>query len=328
MIKLLIVDDQQDMRELLRDFFKERGYEVSVAGDGQEALAKVEEIKPHLVFLDIGMPGLSGLEVLPLIKKKEPVTKVIMITSFDDPHIVEQAKSLGASDYITKPVSFEYLHTTVLNKVYAQLFEELLKAYDKLNKQTIQMVMAFNKTVDARDPYTAQHSEEVCEIGELIAKELNIPIAQDLLFGLQLHDIGKIGVPDPTLFKPDKLTDEEFEEIKQHPMIGFEIVGVLDGFKKVAEIIYCHQECYDGKGYPRGLKGEAIPFEARIIAVADAYHAMTSDRPYRKALPIQDVVSRLLKGRGTQFDPLIVDALIRVLAAKGKIGEGEVKNAN
>ncbi|MCM8795480.1 MAG: response regulator [Candidatus Omnitrophica bacterium] len=315
MIKLLVVDDQKDMRELLKDFFKQRGYEVFLAGDGNEALAKVEEIKPHLVFLDIGMPGLSGLEVLPMIKQKYPVTKVIMITAFDDAQKMEQAKSLGASDYITKPFSFEYLHTTVLNKVYAQLFEEIIKAYERLNQQTIQMVMAFNKAVDARDPYTARHSEEVCEIGKRIAEGLKIPITQDLIFSLQLHDIGKIGIPDSILLKPDKLTDEELEIIKQHPRIGFEIVGVLDGFKYVAEIIYCHQECFDGRGYPRGLKGEEIPFEARIIAVADTYHAMTSDRPYRKALPLQEAIARLKKEKGTQFDPLVVEALIRVLSS-------------
>lgn len=331
MIKLLVVDDQQDMRELLKSFFIERGYEVFLAVDGNEALQKIEEIRPHLVFLDIGLPGMSGLDVLPLIKQKEPFAKVIMITAFDDAAKVEQARKLGASDYITKPFSFEYLHTTVLGKVYAQLFEdlrkehqELFQAHDKLNKQTVQLVIAFNKAVDARDPYTAQHSEEVCEIGKLIAEELKIPLTQDLLFALQLHDIGKIGVPDPTLLKPGKLTDEEFEKIKQHPRIGSEIVGVLDGFKKVAEIIYTHQEHYDGNGYPRGLKKDEIPLEARVIAVADAYHAMTSDRLYRKALSMQETLSQLLKESGGQFDPLVADALIRVLIAKGKITEEEV----
>lgn len=326
MIKLLVVDDERDIRELIGKFFEERGYDVSLAADANEALEKVKETHPHLVFLDIRMPGMSGLEVLPLIKEKEPIIKVIMITAFNDPQIIEQAKKLGASDYITKPFSFDYLQTTVLGKVYAQLFEDLRKeheelreAYDKLNKQTTQMVIAFNKTVDARDPYTAQHSEEVCEIGRLIAEEMKIPISQDLLFGLQLHDIGKIGVPDLTLLKPDKLTDEEFEKIKQHPRIGFEIVGVLDGFKRVAEIIYCHQERYDGKGYPRGLKGEEIPIEARIIAVADSYHAMSSKRLYHEPVSTKEAVEELLKNKGTQFDPLVADALIRVLMAKGKI---------
>lgn len=320
MIKLLIVDDEADMRVFLGDFFEKRGYAVFLAGDGNEALAKVKEIKPHLVFLDIGLPGISGLEVLPLIKQKEPVTKVIMVTAFDDPVKMEQARKLGASDYIIKPFSFDYLHTTVLGKVYAQLFEDLRQeheelrlAHAKLNKQTIQMVMAFNKAVDARDPYTARHSEEVCEIGKLIAVELKIPLSQDLLFSLQLHDIGKIGIPDPTLLKPTKLTKEEFIQMQEHPRIGSEIVGVLDDFKKVAEIIYAHQEHYDGTGYPRGLKGEEIPQEARIISVADSYHAMVSKRSYHDPLLVKEVVAELIKNKGTQFDSVIVDALVKVL---------------
>jgi len=215
----------------------------------------------------------------------------------------------------------------------AAIIEELHgKARDKtkllreMKDRAIQMAFAFNKAIDAHDPYTSYHSREIKEIGEWIADEMGIEMTEDLKFGLQLHDIGKIGVPDAILHKPSKLTDEELKVMRGHPAHGYNILKQIGLFKNVAEITYSHQERYDGTGYPRGLKGEEIPMPARIIAVADAYHAMTSDKPYRDKIPAQDVIRELLRGRGTQFDPNVIDALVRKLVKIRSISKKQLKH--
>lgn len=200
---------------------------------------------------------------------------------------------------------------------------ELKKLREKEKENYFQMILALARTVDEKDAYTRGHLDEVARYGVIVAEELinlaNITIdMEELKTSLLLHDIGKIGVPDALLHKTGKLTPEEFEIMKQHSEIGARIIEPIEKLKKVGKIIKHHQERYDGTGYPDGLKGEDIPLEARIVSVVDAYHAMISDRPYRKAMPEEAALSELKSNKGTQFDPKVVEAFIKAYE-KGKI---------
>lgn len=328
MIKLLIVDDEPQVGNSLKDFFEEKKYEVHLAYDAEDALRQAKTTNPHLVFLDIGLPGLSGLEILPRIKGIEPTTRVIMITGLDDPQKMKEAFQKGASDYITKPFNVDYLQTVVLGKVYAQLFEdlrkeheELLRAYERLFQMSLGTIQSLAKALEEKDPYTRGHSERVTQYALEIAQELGLGQTQiKLIFqaGL-LHDIGKIGITDGILNKPAKLTPEEWEKVKSHPEQGAEIVKLIADLKEHTAIIRHHHERWNGQGYPDGLKEENIPLLSRILALADAYDAMTSSRPYRPALSSQEAVKELVKEKGSQFDPQAVDAFISVLKKKGII---------
>lgn len=200
---------------------------------------------------------------------------------------------------------------------------ELKKLREKEKENYFQMILVLAKTVDEKDAYTRGHLDEVTRFGMIVAEEFigSSDIAmnmEELKTSLLLHDIGKIGVPDALLNKTEKLTPEEFEIMKQHPEIGSRIIEPIEKLKRVGEIIRHHHERYDGAGYPGGLKGEDIPIESRILAVVDAYHAMISDRPYRKALPERKALNELKKYKGTQFDPKIIDSFIKAYD-KGKI---------
>lgn len=321
MIKLLVVDDEPSVSSALKDFFAEEKYEVSLAADGETALNQIEKNKPHLVFLDIGLPGLSGLEVLPKIKEIDSTIRVIMITASDDPQKIKEAFQKGAADYIIKPFNLEYLQTVVLGKVYAQLFEDLRKEHQELLKAYEEIIYALAKTLEEKDAYTRGHSERVTGYAVEIAQELNLtpPQIETLSQAGHLHDIGKIGIKDGILNKPTKLTQEEWEQVKKHPVTGSEILEILGNLKEHALIARYHHERWNGAGYPSGLSKTDIPLLARILAVADAYDAMTSERPYRKPMEPQEAAKELIAAKGTQFDPKIVDAFVEALKKKGII---------
>jgi HD-GYP domain-containing protein (c-di-GMP phosphodiesterase class II) len=205
----------------------------------------------------------------------------------------------------------------------SQNIAELQRLKEREKENYFQMIVALARTVDEKDSYTRGHLDEVADYGMVVAEELvkltNVEINMDeLKVSLLLHDIGKIGIPDALLNKNSSLTYEEFEIMKQHPEIGARIIEPIEKLKNISRIIRHHQEKYDGSGYPDGLKGEAILIEARIIAVVDAYHAMISDRSYRKALPEEVALNELKINKGTQFDPNVVDAFFKAYE-KGKI---------
>jgi len=285
-----------------RDFKAEGPMQIAVLNKGSRVASLVsrlkrelESLKAELVVASFYKRKLYGLLILG--KKK---------SGFYTPEDLDILSSLSriAAMNIRNALTIEQLHNKVRDKT---------KIIQEMRDRTIQMVLSFNRALDTRDAYTGDHSIEVSEIGGWIAQEMGIEMTEDLSFGLQLHDIGKIGIKDSVLHKPGKLTDEEFEIIKTHPKVGYDILSIMAFFKNIANIVYSHQERYDGYGYPRKLKGTEIPLEARIIGVADAYHAMTSDRPYRDKIPMPEVARQLLRGRGKQFDPEVVDALLRKL---------------
>lgn len=355
MIKLLVVEDERNLCDFLGDFFKRQNYEVYTAYNGEEALKLIKNSRPHLVFLDIGLPGMSGIDVLARIKEFDNTIKVIMVTATRDKQKIEQATKLGASDYVIKPFSFDYLKNVALGKVHTQLFEdlrkeaqekellykeiekkadELQKAYGKLAQTAVQALYALAKALEARDPYTHGHSESVTRYATWIGEKLRgksdwesvtLDAGKILRNGGLLHDVGKIGIVDGILNKPGKLTEEEWAQVKEHPVKGAHILEGVEEFKEYALVARHHHERWDGKGYPDGLKGKKIPSGARVLAVADAYDAMTSNRPYRKAIPPIEAAKELVKCKGTQFDAEPVDAFIIALKEHGILTEEDVK---
>lgn len=355
MIKLLVVEDEPNMRGFLKDFFERQNYEVYAASNGEDALDLIRSSRPHLVFLDVGLPGMSGMDVLARIKEFDNTIKVIMVTAVHDKQKIEEATKLGASDYVIKPFSFEYLEKVALGKVHTQLFEELReeveekellykelekkaeelqKAYGKLAQTAVQALYALAKALEARDPYTHGHSESVTRYATWIGEKLRgkqgwehvtLDTGKILRNGGLLHDVGKIGIIDGILNKPGKLTEEEWAKVREHPAKGAHILEGVEEFKEYALVARHHHERWDGKGYPEGLKGKEIPSGARIMAVADSYDAMTSDRPYRKAGSAVEAAKELLRCKGTQFDPEAVDAFIDALKEHGVLSEEDVK---
>ncbi|MFH2138379.1 MAG: HD domain-containing phosphohydrolase [Candidatus Omnitrophota bacterium] len=332
MLEILVVDDEREIAKALKNFFIAKNYTVYVANNGKKAIEIVKTHRPHLVFLDIRMPEMDGLTVLRTIREYDKSIKVIMVTAFGTREIVNEAMRLGAADFIRKPFTLDYLEHDVMEKVNVQLFEDLrteisekddlIDQLQKLNKRVsrnfYQTMLSLAAALEARDQYTHGHSERVDLFSKLIAGELkanNNPVVttkffDDLHIESRLHDIGKIAIPDDILNKPGKLTKEEFREIQRHPAESARILAPLDGIKEHIDVVYNHHERFDGTGYPEQRTRQDIPLRARIISVADAFDAMTSDRPYRMAMPQEKAFSELEKNKGTQFDAEIVDAFV------------------
>ncbi|MFH1460759.1 MAG: HD domain-containing phosphohydrolase [Candidatus Omnitrophota bacterium] len=341
MLEILVVDDEQEIAKALKRFFDQKGYSVHIAHDGKTAVELVRQHRPHLVFLDIRMPLMDGLSVLRNIRNYDTTIKVIMVTAFGTKEIVNEAMRLGAVDFIRKPFTRTYLEQEVMAKVSIQLFEDLRQEVDEKNKLIDQLenlnqraarnfyqtVLSLAAALESRDYYTHGHSERVEMYSKLIAKELkttlgldiNKKFMDDLHIESRLHDIGKIAVSDTVLNKPGRLTHAEYNEIKRHPGESARILAPLDNIKENIEVIYSHHERIDGKGYPDNKTDKKIPLRAKIIAVADAFDAMTSDRPYRKAMSGKYAFTELEKNKEIQFDAEVVHAFVSAYNKKETI---------
>ncbi|MBU0635106.1 MAG: response regulator [Candidatus Omnitrophica bacterium] len=353
MLKILVVDDEPEITEILKNFFLRKNYHVSVAYNGQAALDIIKEERPHLVFLDIRMPVMDGLTVLRNIRQMDTSIKVIMVTALEDENTVNEAKKLGAVDYVRKPFQLDYMEKEVLEKVNTQLFGDLrqeieeknklieqlaqeVKRANELNKKLkrnfYQTILSLATALEARDRYTHGHSERVDIYSTIIAQELKDAYGfelddkffENLHIEARLHDIGKIAIVDTVLNKPGRLTQEEYEIIKIHPLQSAHILAPLEDLTENIEVIKHHHERYDGKGYPDSLSGDMIHLRARIIAAADSFDAMTSDRPYRKAMEIEVAVTELEKNKGTQFDVKVIEAFVSAYK-KGEFKLAEFK---
>jgi putative two-component system response regulator len=282
------------------------------------------------------MPGMDGFETIKGIRENTELTKipVIFLTADEDADTETTGLSLGAMDFIKKPFIPEVLllrvrHTIELIRLQSDLSSEvekktvelrkktdqLIEEHNKTERMTMQIVKALSGAIDAKDTYTNGHSTRVAQYSREIAKRFGYEekrLEEIYMMGL-LHDVGKIGIPDAVINKPANLNEDEFEVIKTHPVLGAKILGAIKEMPSLANGARWHHERYGGGGYPDNLKGEDIPIEARIIAVADSYDAMTSHRSYRAPLP-QDVVrSEIEKGKGTQFDPRFADIMIHMI---------------
>ena len=326
-VKVLVVDDEEHIRKLLQRVLEEAGYNVLMADSGQEALDKLVQSKnqgPQLILLDIKMPGKSGIELLSEIKTSYPDTAVVMVTATSDVNIAIRCMKEGAYDYVLKPFNPEEVVLTVNralekrsleleNKDYRQHLEDkVAEQAEKIRTAFFNAITALAYALEAKDKYTSGHSQKVADISVVVAKEMGLPqesIDKVRLAGL-LHDIGKIGVMEAVLNKPSRLTDEEFQHVQKHSEIGEHILAPVADDQEILRMVRNHHEHYDGTGYPDGLKGDRIPLGARILAVADAYAAMTSERPYRKATDITTAIGELERGCGTQFDVEAVAAFL------------------
>jgi putative nucleotidyltransferase with HDIG domain len=329
--KVLIVDDEADIRELLGDFLEGEGYDCALACDAPEALDLFKSTPDiDLVMSDIRMPGKSGLDLLGEIKDIDSDVMVVMISAVKDIESAITAMSKGAYDYVAKPFkltevgliakkAIEKRRLVLENKEYQKELEkkvaeqtrELKEALFKLDKTYLFTLRALVMALDTRDEETQGHSLRVVKFTLKLAELLGIKDEKQLKvieYGSLLHDIGKIGIPDAILRKPGKLTPEEWEVMKTHPRLGYNILYKIEFLEEAAQIVLHHHERLNGAGYPDGLQGEEISLGSRIFAVADTVDAMTTERPYRYALTFEEASEELTKYSGIQFDERVVEA--------------------
>ena len=323
--RVVVVDDDAIILKNANTVLSEAGFKVTCLKSGRLLLDYVVRNKIDMLLLDIKMPDLDGFETMKLLRKweKENGIKevpVIFFTANDDCESEMRGLSLGAMDFIRKPFVAEVLilrvrHLLDLIRLQSDLHAEVERKTKEIEGLSLHVVHTLADAIDAKDAYTKGHSGRVAEYAREIAKRAGFTTERQeeiYMMGL-LHDVGKIGVPDAVINKPGKLTDEEFEKIKTHPGRGAKILQNIEEMPKLAVGARWHHERFDGRGYPDKLSGEDIPEEARIIAVADAYDAMTSNRSYRKVIPQEVVEGELEKGSGTQFDPRFAAIMLEII---------------
>lgn len=332
-INILIVDDEEQIRRLLKKFLVKENYDINEATDGFSAYDELMKNEYELCILDNNMPGLTGLQLLEKVKEENKLgTSFIMITGSDQITTVIDVMRLGIDDYIQKPFDFYELKSVITkvlqkrdNKNYVHAYEDYLKTEVNNKNEEIKLmyqniINTLAHVIKVRDNYTGDHIETVSQLAVMIGEEMGLErdFIENLRIGGILHDIGKLAMGDDILKKKTKLTTEEYQEIKKHPELGCEIIKKINFLKHVIPCILHHQERFDGNGYPGGLKGKHIPLEGRILAIADAFEAMTSNRPYRKQLSLEKAYDEILNNSGVQFDPDIVKIFCQ-LWEKGKI---------
>ena len=308
---ILIVDDNSTNIELLKTQLKPYPYHLDTAEDGEEALEKIARHQPDLVLLDLMMPRISGFEICQRIKndKKTQFIPIIVITALQEPSDKLKAIELGADDFLVKPINRLELTTRIKSLLRMKLLHDDLDTSESI-------LFSLAQALEAKDFYTHGHSERVSKLAEDIGRKMGLgdKELEAICRGGLIHDIGKIGVKESILLKPGKLTDEEMAHIKTHPARGFEICAPLKSLEPCLPIIRSHHERIDGDGYPDGLKGEKIPLLARIAAVADAFDAMTTDRPYRKGMETKTAISIFNNEINSgQWDPVCVKTLMEIV---------------
>lgn len=349
----MVVDDEERNLRLIEAMLLPMGYEIAIAQNGEEALQKVDECFPDVILLDIMMPLMDGYEVARRIKKN-PHTRIIpvvMVTNLGDVKDRVKAIEAGADDFLSKPVEKVELKARVSSLVKVKAYNDHMRTYQEkleseVNKRTDQLRVALKKIKQAshetiyrlcraaeyKDDNTAGHIHRVSNYAALVAAKLGLrkKTTESILLAAPMHDIGKIGVPDHILQKPGKLTPDEWEIMKMHTLYGSKILeGSHVGYIRFAEVIaLTHHEKWDGSGYPFGIKGDKIPLVGRIMAIADVFDALTSRRPYKKAFSVEKSFEIINQGRGTHFDPDIVDAFFsitgQILEVKEKYTDEEV----
>jgi len=320
--KILLVDDEKAIRQSLNLYLSRNGFIIDEAENGLQAKERIEENDYFLVFTDITMPHLDGIELLKHIRTLNRDIDVVVVTGHMNIEYAIKAIKKGAFDYLKKPYTLDEVHSTVKRVLEKQTLTrksielELLKERQKTQSKSLTefMIMLAN-VIDAKSPFTREHSERVSEISVRIATEVGLPDEEIKLIalGAKLHDIGKMGTPDYILNKNGPLTDAEYEVIKQHPGKGAELVQPISFFQGILDIIHFHHENLDGTGYPTGLKGYEIPFHARIVKIADYWDAITSDRPYRKPMSIEKATAIVKEEAKRTMDGDLVKALLSQL---------------
>jgi putative two-component system response regulator len=331
---LLIVDDEPLVRNVLSDLLSE-SYECVTAASAEAALEQVSSGRFKVVLSDIEMGGMTGLEMLPRVKRASPETAVVMISGVANIEAAIGAMRAGAFDFVRKPFDLDQIELAVgraathhdlvvakrryeneLERMVESRTAELGRAVGSLEGAYRATLRALTAALDIRDAETAGHSERVVGFSLRLARELGLSAEElrSLEYGALLHDIGKIGVPDSVLRKPSKLDDAEWGQMRLHPLHGQQMLRGIEFLEGASRVVAEHHEKWDGSGYPRGLRGEEIDLKARVFMVADAFDAMVSDRVYRPGRSHEAACAELARCAGSHFDPEVVDAFLGVPA--------------
>ncbi len=349
---ILVVDDEAAIRDMVAVFLRRLGFRVETAADGQSALEKLRAGRYFLVISDVGMPGISGMDLLSSVKElakaDDPApTDVIIVTGKSAESVAVEALRRGAYDYFRKPFSFDAMTFTVRRLLERRRLKRQVHEVRALSirieaekEHAQQAIAALVEAVYAKDRYTRGHMERVGRIAAKLGRHMGADAEQveTLYRAGTLHDIGKIGTPDLVLNKPGALTEIEWEGIRLHPVVGAKILEPISALSPACEPVRCHHERWDATGYPAKLGSDDIPLSARILAVADVVDALHSDRAYRAGLPRDTVREIVLAGRGKLFDPETVVAFEDLFArdeifepvcsseVQRRVGDGEVRH--
>jgi putative nucleotidyltransferase with HDIG domain len=331
--RILVVDDETHVRAMMGSTLERQGYEVQLASSGREALETLELNSFDLVLTDIVMQDVNGIALLEQIHAQHPNLPVVMVTAIHDISVAIDSMRRGAYDYLLKPFEREHLLNTVRramdhrhaleeNQNYQQSLEQMVRARTEMLRHAMEdlehsydvTLEALGDALDLKDSETEGHSKRVTAYTIALARAMGIPPAEIKVIarGAFLHDVGKMAIPDEILRKPGSLTPEEQVVMREHTTRGYNMLRKIPFLAGAAEIVYCHQEHYDGSGYPRGIRGREIPIGARIFAVGDTLDAITSDRPYRRARTFDAAREEILRCSGTQFDPAVVEVFLKI----------------
>ena len=340
--KVLIVDDEPHICEILSRWLTEEGYGCASAYDGETALRLLEQDDFHLLISDIMMPGMSGIDLLTVTRPLYPDLAVLMVTAVDDRKTAILTLELGAYGYVIKPFDKNEILINVANALerrdisrlsheYEQnLTEHVRKRITEVRKQEEEFVLRLTSAIGRRTDESPAHIRRMGLYSAALLKAYlgwEAKEVDNIRIAAPIHDVGKLGIPDSIVLKPGKLTPEEFEVMKKHTEIGARILdgSNFDVVKVAREIALSHHERWDGSGYPQGLGGEAIPESARIVAVADVYDSLVSDRVYRPAFPENEALAMIEKEKGRHFDPKILecffDSLSEIRRIKQEVDE-------
>jgi response regulator RpfG family c-di-GMP phosphodiesterase len=334
-LRVLIVDDEVSVRRVMAAVLAQLGLPSETAASGEEALRILKTHPIDAVISDLQMPGMSGMELLTKVRQNYPQMVFLMVTGVDDIRVGVQAMRQGADDYLVKPLQVDanivlasltrashvkrleqevdnYRHH--LEEIVAEQTQQLREALRRIERSYDHTLEVLGAAIDLRDSPTAGHSRRVFLYSIEIAKAMGGLENQmrNIAMGAWLHDIGKLAIPDAILLKPGPLTEREREIMQRHAQIGYDLVKGIPFLAEAAEIIFAHHERCDGSGYPRSLKTQEIPAGARIFAVADTFDAMTSDRPYRRALPFQASREVIERGAGKQYDEQVARVFLSI----------------
>ena len=336
-VAVLVVDDEEPIRNALRKFLKQQQFEVYTAGSADEALQQLRLHKITLMLSDIRMPGTSGVDLVPQAIEIEPDLAILMLTAVNDATSAALCMQRGAMDYLTKPIELVDLGRAVQRAVKRRemqlesrhlnqwLKEEVTTRTAELHRQQHRMeristatLEALVNALEAKDPYLRGHSARVADLSANVATEmgLNEEDVERVRMAGRLHDLGKIGTRDAVVSKEGPLTPEEFEHVKQHVIIGAQILAPLVHLGEVVSMVRSHHERFDGTGYPDGLRGEDIPIGGRIIAAAEVYDALTQSRPYQEMMTPEQAVERMTDFSGTVLDTQVYEALVRIVGRR------------
>jgi putative two-component system response regulator len=334
---ILVVDDDEPIQTALKKYLTQQGFEVATASSGDEALKVLQKRKIACILLDVKMPGISGVDLVPRIMDIEPNVAVLMLTGVNDATSAALCMQRGAMDYLTKPIELSELSRAInsaLRKRGTQLEQQNLNQWlkeevavrsaevrnerAKLERLSVATLEALVNALEAKDPYLRGHSARVADLSAMIAAEMKLPdeTIEAVRMAGRLHDIGKIGIREEILNKEGPLTAQEYEQVKQHVTIGSQILAPLAHLRDIIGYVRSHHERWDGQGYPDSLTGETIPLGARVLCTSEIYDALTTSRPYQEKMTPELAVQRMRDLAGTVLDPTVHRALEAVVGRR------------